>query len=76
MNWAELFDKCNFETKKVMIAQSVKAVRVKRDYEIDVGFNVSFGEFQQICLETKKEGEKVKGATTILALAEKSGQAV
>ena len=76
MNWAELFDKCNFETKKVMIAQFVKAVRVKRDYEIDVEFNVSFDEFQQICLESKKEGEKVKGATTIPALAEKSGQAV
>ena len=38
--------------------------------------NVSFDEFQQIYLEPEKEGERVKGATTILALAEKSGQAV
>ncbi len=43
------------------IAQFVKAVRVKRDYEIEVELN--------------KE-DKARSATTILALVEKVGQAV
>ena len=76
MNWAELFDKCSFESKKMIAAQFIKAVHVKRDYEIDVEFNVAFDEFQQIYLEPEKEGERTRGAMTILALAEKSGQAV
>ncbi|MDE7261685.1 MAG: hypothetical protein K2N78_06455 [Oscillospiraceae bacterium] len=75
MNWAELFDKCSFESKKMIAAQFIKAVHVKRDYEIDVEFNVAFDEFQQIYLESE-EGERTRGATTIPALAEKSGQAV
>ena len=54
MNWAKLFDNCNFEAKKMIIAQFVKAVRVKRDYEIEVEFNVAFDEFQQIYLESEK----------------------
>ena len=63
-------------TANTGIAQFVKAVRVKRDYEIEVEFNVAFDEFQQIYLEPEKEGEKMRGTTTILALAEKVGQAV
>ena len=38
--------------------------------------NVVFDEFQQIYLEPEKEGEKTRGTRTILALAEKVGQAV
>lgn len=76
MNWAKLFDNCNFEAKKMIIAQFVKAVRVKRDYEIEVEFNVAFDEFQQIYLEPEKKENKTRGATTILALVEKVGQAV
>ena len=76
MNWAKLFDNCNFEAKKMIIAQFVKAVRVKRDYEIEVEFNVAFDEFQQIYLEPEKREDKTRGATTILALVEKVGQAV
>lgn len=76
INWAKLFDNCNFEAKEMIIAQFVKAVRVKRDYEIEVEFNVAFDEFQQIYLEPEKAEDKARGTTTILALAEKVGQAV
>ena len=38
----------------MIIAQFVKAVCVKRDYEIEVEFNVAFDEFQQIYLEPEK----------------------
>lgn len=76
MDWAKLFDKCNFEAKKMIVAQFVKAIHVKRDYEIDVEFNVAFDEFQQIYLEPEQEEHKARGAATVLTLAEKSGQAV
>ena len=56
MNWAKLFDNCNFEAKKMIIAQFVKAVRVKRDYEIEVESNVAFDEFQQIYSGAGKRG--------------------
>ncbi len=37
----ELYDKCTFEAKKIIAAQFVKAVHIKRDYEIDVEFIVN-----------------------------------
>ena len=55
MNWAELYDNCTFEAKKMIAAQFVKAVRVKRGYEVDVEFNVSFEEFQKLYLEPETE---------------------
>ena len=36
MNWAELYDNCTFEAKKMIVAQFVKAVHVKRGYELDI----------------------------------------
>ena len=42
----------------------------------EVEFNVAFDEFQQIYLEPEKREDKTRGATTILALVEKVGQAV
>ena len=76
INWAEMYDNCTFEAKKMIVAQFVKAVHVKRDYEIDIEFNVSFEEFQEIYLEPESEDDKKSGANTILALTEKVGQAV
>ena len=46
LTWADLFDTCSFEAKKMIVAQFVKAVRVSRDYNIEIDFNVSFEEFQ------------------------------
>ncbi len=76
INWAEMYDNCTFEAKKMIVAQFVKAVHVKRDYEIDIEFNVSFAEFQAIYLEPEDEDDKKPGANTFLALTEKVGQAV
>ena len=41
LTWADLFDTCSFEAKKMIVAQFVKAVRVSRDYNIEIDFNVS-----------------------------------
>ena len=35
----------------MIVSQLVKAVRVGRDYNIEVEFNVSFEDFQQYCIE-------------------------
>ena len=70
MNWAELYDNCTFEAKKMIVAQFVKAVHVKRGYELDIEFNVSFEEFQSLYLDPEEKGRKRKRAGEILALAE------
>ncbi|WP_297981556.1 recombinase family protein [uncultured Oscillibacter sp.] len=70
MNWADLYDNCSFEAKKMIVAQFVKAVHVKRGYEVNIEFNVSFEEFQLLYLEPETPGRKRRnGASEILALA-------
>ena len=46
LSWADLYDKSSFAAKKMIVSQFIKAVRVGRDYNIEVDFNVSFDEFQ------------------------------
>ena len=71
INWAGLYDKCSFKSRKMIVAQFVKAVHVKRGYEVDIEFNVSFEEFQTLYLEPEAEGDKRKRrGREILALAE------
>lgn len=77
MSWAGVYDKCTFEAKKMNAAQFIKTVHIKRDYEIEIEFNVAFMEFQKIYLEPEpEESRRKRSATTILALAETAGQAV
>lgn len=66
---ANMYDNCTFEAKKMIVAQFVKSVSVKRDYEIDITFNVSFDEFQAIYLESETEEEKQIKTPLPLALA-------
>lgn len=46
LSWADLYDKSSFEAKKMIVSQFIKAVRVGRDYNIEVDFNVPFEELQ------------------------------
>ena len=75
ISWAEMYDHCTFEAKKMIAAQFVKAVRVKRGYEVDIEFNVSFEEFQTLYLEPESEEDRRSRSATYLSLVEKSGQA-
>jgi DNA invertase Pin-like site-specific DNA recombinase len=50
VSWADMYDHCTFEAKKMILAQFIKAVYVRRDYEIEIEFNVSFEEFQNLYL--------------------------
>lgn len=76
MGWAEMYDNCTFEAKKMIVAQSVKEVHVRRDYEIDIEFNVSFEEFQALYLD--KEPEEIRGRRndTVLAMETKARQVI
>ena len=76
IGWAEMYDNCTFEAKKMIVAQFVKAVRVRRDYEIDIECNVSFEEFQVLYLEGEPEESKGPGGDTLLAIETKARQAV
>ena len=76
IGWAEMYDNCTFEAKKMIVAQFVKEVHVRRDYEIDIEFNVSFEEFQALYLD--KEPEEIRGRRndTVLAMETKTRHVV
>lgn len=76
VSWADMYDNCTFEAKKMIVAQFVKSVSVKRDYEIDITFSVAFEEFQEIYLEPETEEEKQIKTPLPLALAKTIRQAV
>lgn len=66
MDWAKLYDNCTFDAKKMIISQFVKAVHVKRGFEIDIEFNVSFEEFQTLYLDAETEDDKKQKNQTVL----------
>lgn len=55
IGWADMYDNCTFEAKKMIIARFVKAIHVFRDYEIAMKFNVSFAEFRELYLAEETE---------------------
>ena len=52
IGWADVYDQCSFETKKMFVSQFIKAVRVFRDYRLEIDFNVSYEEFQNLTVRT------------------------
>ena len=48
VGWADVYDRCSFETKKMFVSQFIKSVRVFRDYRLEIDFNVSYEEFQNL----------------------------
>jgi transposase-like protein len=40
--WADMYDGCDMETKKMILSRIMKAVKVSRDYEIEIDFTVDF----------------------------------
>lgn len=65
LTWADLYGKSSFEAKKMIISQFIKAIRVGRDYDIEIVFNVSFEEFS--CYGA--ESAKIRDATIQFASA-------
>lgn len=48
----------------------MKAAHIKRGYELDVEFNLSFAEFQKLYLEPEGAAEKGMRADAILSFVE------
>ena len=57
LSWADLYDKSTFEAKKMIVSQFIRSVRVGRDYNIEVDFNVSFDEFQSFSTSNSTHGK-------------------
>jgi hypothetical protein len=43
--WSAVFSDSAIEVKKMIVSQIISAVRVSRDYRIDIDFNISFEQF-------------------------------
>ena len=48
ISWADVYNSCSFEAKKMFIAYFVKSIHVHKGYELDIQFNVSFDEFKNL----------------------------
>lgn len=52
IGWADIYDRCSFETKKMFVSKFIKAVRVFRGYRLEIDFNVSYEEFRNLTVQT------------------------
>lgn len=58
-SWADLYDSCSFEAKKMIVSQLIKAVYVSRDYHLEIEFRISFDEFQRLSVGCEPNGGKI-----------------
>lgn len=56
--WADLYDNCTFEARKMIISQFIKAIHVYRGYRVEVEFNVSFEDFQHLTADAEIKSNK------------------
>lgn len=49
--WADIYARCTFEARKIIVSQFVKSVYVYKDYTLEVEFNVAFEDFQNLVAE-------------------------
>lgn len=47
-SWADIYDTCSFEARKMFVSRFIKAIHVYRDYNLEIEFNVSFDEFRNL----------------------------
>lgn len=45
VTWADMFDECDMESKKMILSRIMSSVRVSRDYEIEITLTVGFEQF-------------------------------
>lgn len=41
----------------MIVAQFVKLIYIRTGYELEIEFNISFGDFQRLCVEENKSKE-------------------
>jgi hypothetical protein len=42
--WADMYDICDMETKKMILSRIMDTVRVRRDYEVEIDISVDIDE--------------------------------
>lgn len=47
LTWADIYERCTFAEKKMIVANLIKKVTVGRDYKIEIEFNFTYDEFQK-----------------------------
>jgi hypothetical protein len=62
LSWADMYSRSPIDVKKMIVAQLVGAVRVSRDYRIEIDFKISE---RQLGLEREQESEAVHGQKRI-----------
>ena len=67
-SWADLYDNCTFEAKKMIVSQLIKAVYVYRDYRLEVEFRVSFDDFRRLCVGCEPNGGRIATVESALIL--------
>lgn len=45
VSWADEFEKASAERKKMIICQLIKSIKVRRGYELEIEFNISYQQF-------------------------------
>ena len=48
LTWADGYDSSSFEAKKMIVSQLIKSVKVGRNYDVEIEFNISFEELQNV----------------------------
>ena len=48
VSWADMFDECDIETKKMILARIMNCVKVSRDYETEITFTVGIEQFGDV----------------------------
>jgi hypothetical protein len=62
-SWSELYDTCDMETKKMILSRMFSAVRVKRDYEVEIDLTVDCEQLGIVLEEADVRSANAEAAT-------------
>lgn len=60
LTWADHFDNCTLEAKKMIVAEFIKQMRANKDYNLEIDLNVSYEKFVSVAGSEHPQAEKVK----------------
>ena len=57
LDWSELYDKSTTEAKKMILAQLIDRVTIKKGYQVDIAFSVSYEQFMEVCKAREEKAQ-------------------
>jgi len=45
LSWAEIYDQSSLEARKMIVSQIIQSIRLERNYEMKIDFNISYEEY-------------------------------